>query len=216
MDRTEIPKIRVDTRPSNGSEQVQGQIGEGILTPLPDALSDPTTSGTGAATGATRAPEKRRSPRFKCEGSVEFFTEGGDARTWATITDISLTGCFVEVTATSAVNTAVNMVVDVQGVSVRVKGIVKIFYPLLGMGIEFTDLSELERGALEGLLRRLAGETLPQSETTLIHSSMAASEPLMIMDTYAAINAVAKFFKTNQTLTKEHFTELIGKSQKQR
>src|SRR5271165_2444428 len=54
-----------------------------------------------------RGAEKRRSPRYKCEGSIEIFQEGSDLRTWATFTDISMHGCYVEATATFPVGTDV-------------------------------------------------------------------------------------------------------------
>jgi len=35
--------------------------------------------------------EKRRSPRYMCEGSAELREDGCDVRTWSTFTDISCT-----------------------------------------------------------------------------------------------------------------------------
>ena len=44
--------------------------------------------------------EKRRSTRYKCEGSAEIQEDGREVRTWATFSDISLDGCYVEAQAT--------------------------------------------------------------------------------------------------------------------
>jgi hypothetical protein len=46
------------------------------------------------------AQERRQSPRYKCEGSAQFRVGGSAVRTWGTFTDISLGGCYVEMTAT--------------------------------------------------------------------------------------------------------------------
>src|SRR5271169_7140093 len=47
-----------------------------------------------------KGAEKRRSPRYKCEGSAELREDDCDVRTWATFSDISLHGCYVEAQAT--------------------------------------------------------------------------------------------------------------------
>src|SRR5208283_807716 len=44
--------------------------------------------------------EKRRSPRYRCQGSAHLRELSSGASTWATFTDISLHGCYVEATAT--------------------------------------------------------------------------------------------------------------------
>jgi hypothetical protein len=153
--------------------------------------------------------EKRRSPRYKCEGSAEFRTEGIEVRTWARVTDLGRSGCYVEMQATSPLNTAVNMMLDVNGIRVRVKGVVRTCYPLLGMGIEFTEIPDEDGAQLDEILRQLAGGFSPDPEP----KSSPGADLLMITDVSAALNAVAKFFQTNRALTRDEFTELIGKSQ---
>src|SRR5258708_4874651 len=88
----------------------------------------PTLKKDGAATTATGRPllsapeayrtqpaepseiaEKRGEPRYKCEGSAEFRTDGFEVRTWARVTDLSRSGCYVEMQATSPLNTAVTL-----------------------------------------------------------------------------------------------------------
>jgi hypothetical protein len=61
----------------------------------------PISSGTVADSGERfKGAEKRRSPRYKCEGSAEICEDGRAVRTWATFSDISLHGCYVEAQAT--------------------------------------------------------------------------------------------------------------------
>ena len=87
------------------------------------------------------ASERRRNVRYKCAGSAEFYTEGIDVRTRAAVSDISRSGCYVEMQATSPVHTLVDLFITVNGIGVRVKGVVRTSYPLLGMGIAFTEIS---------------------------------------------------------------------------
>ena len=95
------------------------------------------------------ALERRRDVRYKCNGSAEFHTEGIDVRTRAAVSDISRSGCYVELQATSQVNTPVDMLITVNGIGVRIKGVVRTSYPLLGMGIAFTNVEPEDERILE-------------------------------------------------------------------
>jgi hypothetical protein len=154
-------------------------------------------------------PDRRRNPRYKCEGSAEFRIEGSDVRTWATVTDLSRSGCYVEMQATSPVDTPVDMAIEVKGIRVQVKGSVRISYPFLGMGIGFTEISDHDRAQLDEILLRLANAL-----SAPIHPPDAKPPAPGILDLSTAnaagtLGAVARFFQTHATLTREQFTELI-------
>ena len=117
-----------------------------------------------------KGAEKRRSPRYKCEGSVELREEGCDVRTWATFTDISLHGCYVEAQATYPANTQLHMKLDANGVRVETKGSVRVSYPYLGMGIAFVEMSEENLTRLRSLLATV-------SRTIIVGPGMASSLP---------------------------------------
>lgn len=78
--------------------------------------------------------EKRRCPRYKCEGSAEVREEGCDVRTWASFTDIGLHGCYVEAQATYPADTLLHMKLEAGGIRVETKGKVRISYPHPGDG----------------------------------------------------------------------------------
>ena len=157
--------------------------------------------------------ERRRDVRYKCNGNAEFHTEGIDVRTRAAVSDISRSGCYVELQATSQVNTAVDMLITVNGIGVRVKGVVRTSYPLLGMGISFTEISKEAQVQLEELILSCSGGTSPLS-TNAAEPVAAVPDLLMIMDAGAALNALARFFQNNQTLTRSEFSLLVSNSQK--
>jgi PilZ domain len=83
-----------------------------------------------SATSESNPSERRRTPRFKCEGSAEFRVGGTDVRTWGTFTDLSVHGCYIELTATFPVGTMVDLVLGLNGFRVNVKGEVRVSYPL--------------------------------------------------------------------------------------
>jgi hypothetical protein len=171
-----------------------------------------TSEGAAAATAQPYPADKRRNPRYKCEGSAEFRSEGSTVRTWATVTDLSRSGCYVEMQATSPVNTALNMTIEVAGIRVRVKGIVRVSYPFLGMGIAFTEISEEDKAQFEELLIRLAsGITGPAYQGAAKPVSSAASDMANVADPCGVLKAVASFFHEHQTLTREQFAELVEK-----
>jgi hypothetical protein len=149
---------------------------------------------------------------------VEFRTEGNDIRTWATLTDISRTGCYVEMQATSPPDTAVDMVIEVMGIQLRVKGTVRVTYPFLGMGIAFTDISAEDRARLEEVLLRLAGSSgpllAPAPAPKPAEPAAFPSQILTISDPGAALNALVQYFQSNGLLSRDEFLELIRKSQR--
>lgn len=168
----------------------------------------------GAATSASQQnsyphPDRRRNPRYKCEGSAEFRAEGSDIRTWATLTDLSRSGCYVEMQATSPVGTPVNMVIEVKGIRAQVKGTVRISYPFLGMGIGFTEISPHDSAQLDEILLRLASSlsapVLPPDPKPVTPVPL----DLSTVDAPATLGAVARFFQAHATLTRDQFTELI-------
>ena len=160
--------------------------------------------------------ERRRDVRYKCNGNAEFHTEGIDVRTRAAaVSDISRSGCYVELQATSQVNTSVDMLITVNEIGVRVKGVVRTSYPLLGMGISFTEISKEAQVQLEELILSCSGGSSPLASATNAAEPVAAvPDLLMIMNAGAALNALARFFQNNQTLTRAEFSLLVSESQK--
>jgi len=171
---------------------------------------------TPAAEDTFKGAEKRRSPRYKCEGSAEVREEGHDVRTWASFTDVSLHGCYVEAQATYPAGTVLHMKLEVNGIRVETKGTVRVSYPYLGMGIAFTEMSEENRANLRRLVANLSRPCVVMGPG--IASSLPASAPLtnlpLISDPAAAVQALVEFFESRQMLMREDFLRLLKKSQK--
>jgi PilZ domain len=102
--------------------------------------------------------ERRESPRLRCSGSVEFQAEGGTARMWGILTDISLHGCYVKMSNTFPVDTKVDLVLKSCGLRIQTAGRVRASYPALGMGIRFSAIDPAEQAHLKRLLALLAGQ----------------------------------------------------------
>jgi hypothetical protein len=158
--------------------------------------------------------ERRRSPRYKCEGSAEFRVGGTNVRTWGTFTDLSLNGCYVEMTATFPVGAMVDLGLELQGLRAEVRGEVRVCYPFLGIGIAFREVSDDNRLRLQEMVRSL----LPAARVGM-SSAAAASVAINtpgspgVVNPAAALRAVVEFFEARQLLTKEEFLQLLRKSQ---
>jgi PilZ domain len=151
--------------------------------------------------------EKRRYPRFKWEGNLELKTEGSTIRSWATLTDISTTGCYIEIMTTFAIGTKVEVRLGMNGFLLNGAGIVRATYPFLGMGIEFTNLSQNSREQLDAMI---ASVTAKRAQTPPAQKKMMLppiSEPM------SALNALEQFFEENAALSAEEFVKLVTASQ---
>jgi hypothetical protein len=157
----------------------------------------------------SQAAEKRGAPRYKCEGSAEFRTEGFEVRTWARVTDLSRSGCYVEMQATSPLNTAVTLMIEVNGLRSHLKGVVKTSHQMQGMGIAFTEIPDTDLPQLEEIIRQLASGMSDTHEPT----SSGSPDLLMIIDPSTALQAIGDFFQNHRMLTREEFKELVGTSQ---
>ena len=162
-----------------------------------------------------KGAEKRRSIRYKCEGSAEIREEGCEVRTWATFTDISVHGCYVEAQATYPANTVLHMKLEANGVHIETKGTVRVNYPYLGMGIAFSDMSDETLTLLKQLLATVSHRNVIMGPG--IASSLPATEPLKgvppVTQPDAAVQALTEFFESRQMLMRDDFLRILRKSQ---
>lgn len=206
------------------------EINEGVA--YLRALKQSAEQGDGAATPAhesqardQRVPvqsddkftgaDKRRSQRYKCEGSAQLREEGVEIQTWVSFTDVSMHGCYVEAQATYPAGTILHMKLEANGIRVETKGRVVVNYPYLGMGISFEDMSEENKGHLKRLLATLSHRCVIMGPG--IASSLPASGPMaevpLISDPGAAIQALVEFFESRQVLMREDFLRVLKQSQ---
>lgn len=101
--------------------------------PAPEATAEAQSSSLSDVADPSerfKGAEKRRSPRYKCDGRAEIREEGCDVRTWATFSDISLHGCYVEAQATYPAGSILHMKLEANGVRLETKGNVRVELPV--------------------------------------------------------------------------------------
>jgi hypothetical protein len=152
--------------------------------------------------------ERRIHPRYKCEGSAEFRTPGSDVRTWGTLTDLSLSGCYIEMTATYPVGATVDLILELNQVRAEVIGEVRVSYPFLGIGVAFREVTPENKAQLEKMVRTLCPTPVRTREP-----EEPTGKPIPLpenLDASAALHALADFFAGQAVMTKEEFVRILG------
>jgi c-di-GMP-binding flagellar brake protein YcgR len=80
------------------------------------------------------------------------------------LTDLSLGGCYLEIQSPFPVRTRIVLAMKIADVDLRVEGVVRVMHPEVGMGVEFTQTTQEQRGHVEKFIHALmgSGTTLPE------------------------------------------------------
>lgn len=182
--------------------------------PAREESPQPSANGEGSQQSSYQGTEKRRSPRYQCEGSVQMREVNCDVHTWATFTDISLHGCYVEAQATYPVGTVLQLKLETKGIRVETKGTVRVNYPYLGMGISFGEMSPDNESKLRELLGSLSRPSMimgPGIASTLPARGVMELPPITKPD--ALIEALIEFFHDRQLLMRDDFARIVRQTQ---
>jgi CheY-like chemotaxis protein len=71
------------------------------------------------------------------------------------LTDLSLGGCYLDISSPFPVSTRVTLAMRAAGVELKAEGIVRVMHPDKGMGVEFSQTTAEHRALLEKFLRLL-------------------------------------------------------------
>lgn len=115
--------------------------------PLPLATVDATVRD---------AHDRRRHPRLKLLNSVEVYPDGQSAPIRARTADLSLGGCFVEMSTPLAVGTPVRLALWVRETKLWINGKAVSLAPGFGNGVAFLDIGETEQSELKKFLDSMA------------------------------------------------------------
>ena len=185
------------------------------------ARASDSTSPSGNRTGGVEPDgkagstgvEKRRSPRYRCQGSAHLREISSGVSTWATFTDISLHGCYVEAMSTYRVGARLALTIEVNSFRVECRGEVRAAYPNLGMGIGFTAMLDQDREQLRELLRSLSRPSVVMDRRVANSSPSPQPEAASVTDPHAALQAIVKFFDERHMLSRDEFLRILRKHQ---
>lgn len=185
------------------------------LVPTPATVAEAgEISGAFSAQQEYQGAEKRRTPRYKCEGRAELCEAGCDVNTPASLTDVSLHGCYVETQATYPVETTLAVKLKTNNRKIEVTGVVRVSYASQGMGIAFVEMTESNRTELKELLASISQPMVIMPGIASSRSNREAIEPLPeISDPGAAVEALLDFFEDRLMLMREDFVRILRQSQ---
>jgi c-di-GMP-binding flagellar brake protein YcgR len=130
------------------------------------------------------------------------------------LTDLSLGGCYLDITSPFPVSTRVTLSMRAAEVELRTEGVVRVMHPDKGMGVEFTQTTPEHRALLEKFLSRLTGnpEVLPEMlvepeglETEVLPTVVVSPVPGESEDTLLGL------FRSQAALSAEAFLEELRK-----
>jgi hypothetical protein len=140
-----------------GTERA-GQIGVQTVEPE-KCIWDTTTLPPMAADMYTAPPakERRRHRRVQCRLGAELHIEGAQGLVRVEITNLSVGGCFVEMSALPKEKSRLKLIVWVNDSKLAVKGIVVNRRPGFGTSIKFTEMTEEVHEQLRRFVQSLLG-----------------------------------------------------------
>src|SRR3984893_4470024 len=130
------------------------------------------------------------------------------------LSDLSLGGCYLEISSPFPVSTRVTLSMRAAQAELRAEGIVRVMHPDTGMGVEFTQTTPQHRRALEKFLdvlsanRDLLPELLVEPEGLDTESPASAPEQASSGETE---DPLLELFRSQSGLSTEAFREELRK-----
>lgn len=134
---------------------------------------------------------KRHFERYSCSGSASIKTVEASFALHGEVKDISEGGIYVEMTAPMAVGTEVMIGLKMEDVWIEFAGLVRTSYPLVGMGIAFHKLTEINREKLTALVNKLKQRACSGNSNFIVEfgpsvaSESESHQPAMHADIYS-------------------------------
>jgi PilZ domain len=194
-----LASLRQSTRPQSAAAAAPARAPEAP----PQNASSPNSS----------TNDKRKSARYKCKGSARIQEVGGTVPTWATFSDISLHGCYIETATPSRQGSALTVKLDANGFHVEATGEVRVAYSGLGMGVSFESMSGEDRFHLRELVRSITPPCVVMTQRLSPRSASMApppSEPLPeVTNPGAVLQAVWNFLDERHVMGREEFLKIL-------
>ena len=120
---------------------------------------------------------RRAQQRFHCTGGVEMRRNETAPPIFGNLSDLSLTGCYVETVSTLPVGSEILFMLRIRESVIRGRAQVKTSNHAVGLGLIFTQLSREDQGKLEYILSVLSGSLDLQTDDP---KKLAPEDPLPV------------------------------------
>ena len=119
--------------------------------------------------------ERRWHTRFECSGGASVRAEGSGFPVHGQVKDISRGGVYVETTTPLTLNTEVYVKMNVEGLPIESRGVVRTSYPMVGMGISFQNISPENQERLDHVIQTIRSRSSAPKGVT--EPALVASKP---------------------------------------
>ena len=147
------------------------------LHPDTQVRQPPPPTSASAESGPWNGRERRQFVRHPCRMAAQIVLQNGSLRMTATVTDLSLGGCYVEMLSPLPVDTFVDIALSPGDVTLQLSGRVRSSQNNFGMGVSFTGMRPQDFE----VLRKLAPPTMEQGEPP--RQAAHSPQPLPVKET---------------------------------
>jgi DNA-binding response OmpR family regulator len=128
------------------------------------------------------------------------------------LTDLTLHGCYLEVSSPFPVSTRVTLTMRAAGVEVRSEGVVRVMHPEKGMGVEFTKNTAEHQALLEKFLATLAEHLDTQPELLVEPEGLESDTPgATRVDPAETEDPLLNLFRNHASLSADSFQAELRK-----
>lgn len=127
------------------------------------------------------------------------------------LTDLSLGGCYLEITSPFPVSTRVTLSMSAAGMELRAEGVVRVMHPDKGMGVEFTQATPQHREALREFLQVLTENRDVLPEMLVEPEGLEAESTVSSPGSGEVGDPLLGLFRTQAGLPAESFAEELRK-----
>jgi PilZ domain len=174
---------------------LQQSAATNTLQDLPETTSDRNRE---QPEGTWPQVNRRRHSRYSCVGSAALSTPTSDVLTTVKLSDISLSGCYIETMSPLSIDRPVSLTALINDCRCMVEGVVRTCHPGMGNGIAFTKIEPHDWEKLAKLINNLSGGAAVGQQTDI-----NIGEPLEVL---------ISMLQKKGILTYDEFVEELKKS----
>jgi hypothetical protein len=142
------------------------------IQPVSTAAMYAKANGSMAKTGVPglpQMPNRREADRLACRVAADIATMTGTAQAYGWVSDISKKGCYLQMISPFAVGTEI--VISMYAVNLSketplsVRGFVRTCHPMVGMGVEFFEVSAEDKRRIQLVLEHIGPKTVSEQDS---------------------------------------------------
>jgi hypothetical protein len=121
------------------------------------------------APGLPQMPNRRQAERVNCRVAADISMANGTAQAYAWVSDISVKGCYLQMITPFAVGSEIGISVYAVNLAkespLSLRAVVRTSHPMVGMGIEFVEVSGEADRLIQVVVEQLGGKSATEKDS---------------------------------------------------